>query len=185
MIPRNIPNVITLLRVVLIPPIVWCLLNGAYWQGLVLFVMSGLTDAADGFLARHYGWTSRFGAIIDPLADKCLLILTFSTLTYLQRIPIWLCSVVIARDVLIVCCAMGYHFFIKEYDFEPTRISKLNTTLQLFYVFLLVLNLAGVWLPHHWITIVMYSVLATTTISFIDYTWVWSSRGLLVLRDRK
>lgn len=185
MIPRQIPNLITLFRVVLIPPILWCLLKGAYWQGLVLFAISGLTDAADGFLARHYGWTSRFGAIIDPLADKCLLILTFGTLTYLQRIPLWLLLVVIARDVVIVSGAMAYHFFIREYDFEPSRISKLNTTVQLFYLFLLVLNLAGIRLPHHWITMVMYSVLATTVISLIDYMWVWSSRGLLELRDKR
>ena len=126
-----------------------------------------------------------FWCHFDPLAEKCLLILTFATLTYLQAIPFWLFLVVIARDVVIVCGAVAYHFLIKEYDFEPTRISKLNTTLQLFYVFLLVLNLGGIWLPHQWIIMVMYSVLATTVISMIDYVWVWGSRALSTVRDRR
>lgn len=180
----NIPNLITFLRVILIPPLIGCLLNHLYWQGLILLVISGLTDAADGFLARHYGWTTRLGAIIDPLADKCLLILTFITLTYLHCIPFWLCAIVILRDVMIVAGAVFYHFLIKEYDFEPTRISKLNTTLQLFYLFSLVIKLSGIYIPPHWLAFLMYSVLATTVISMIDYSWIWGAHVLATLKEK-
>jgi cardiolipin synthase len=97
----DIPNLITILRILLVPPIAYLLYWGDYDIALLLFLGAGLSDALDGFLAKHYGWMSRLGGLLDPIADKALLMSSFIVLAWVDLIPVWLVVVVVLRDVII------------------------------------------------------------------------------------
>jgi len=97
---RDIPNLITAFRFLLVPPVVFLLLSSRFGEALVIFAIAGFSDALDGFLAKHYGWASRLGAALDPLADKLLLVSAFIALGWLELIPVWLVVIVILRDIV-------------------------------------------------------------------------------------
>jgi cardiolipin synthase len=172
-----LPNAISLLRIALIPPILIFMLDGEYGWALGLFVLAGFSDGLDGYLAVRFGWSSRLGGLLDPAADKMLITGMFITLAYTQQIPTWLAVVVILRDVVIVAGATAYNFIVKPVPGEPTRISKLNTALQMLFV-LFVLSRAGFnWPDKITITVLGAAVLATVVISGVDYVWSWSRRA--------
>ncbi len=174
---RWLPNAISLMRIALIPPILVFVLSGTFGWALVLFVVAGFSDGIDGYLAKRFNWHTRFGALIDPVADKLLVAGTFITLAHTQHIPIWLAVVVVSRDVIIVAGATAYNFIVKPVQGEPTRISKLNTALQLLFL-LFVLSRAGFdWPDLISITILGAAILVTVVISGVDYVWSWSRRA--------
>ena len=175
---RWLPNAISLLRIVLIAPILLFVLQGDYALALLLFVIAGGSDGIDGYLAVHFNWQTRVGALLDPVADKLLVTGLFITLAIMQLIPVWLAVIVIARDVIIFGGAVTYNYLIRPVEGEPTRISKLNTALQLLLL-LFVLSRAGFnWPDQITITVLGASVLVTVVISGIDYVWEWSRRAI-------
>ncbi len=105
---RHLPNIICLLRIALIWPIVGSLAAGEYRFTLLLFVVAGASDGLDGWLAKRFGWTSRLGKFLDPLADKLLLVSVFLVLCWLQRVPFWLGVIAVGRDVMIGLGAIMY-----------------------------------------------------------------------------
>lgn len=174
---RWLPNAISLLRIALVVPVLSLILNGRYDWALLLFFIAGFSDGIDGYLANRFDWRTRAGALLDPVADKLLVAGTFLTLTYTQHIPIWLTAVVILRDVVIVGGATVYNFLVKPVQGEPTRISKLNTALQLMFL-LFVLSRAGFgWPEQISLTVLGASVLITVVISGVDYVLSWSNRA--------
>jgi len=174
----DIPNIITVFRFLLVPPVVLLLLNHRYGAALIVFGVAGFSDALDGFLAKRYGWSSRMGAIMDPLADKLLLVASFVTLGWLGLIPPWLVALVILRDVVIVIGAMIYHWCVAYLETTPpTLLSKLNTFTQILLVLAVMFSQSVQALPFLWIDILLYSVLATTIWSGLDYVWIWGRRA--------
>ncbi len=172
-----LPNAISLLRIALVAPILMLILEGSYGWALALFWLAGFSDGVDGYLAKRFDWHTRLGALLDPVADKLLVAGTFMTLAYTQHIPVWLAAIVILRDVIIVTGATAYNFIVGPVQGEPTRISKLNTALQLLFL-LFVLSRAGFgWPDEIAITILGASILVTVVISGIDYVWSWSRRA--------
>ncbi|MCH9693690.1 MAG: CDP-alcohol phosphatidyltransferase family protein [Gammaproteobacteria bacterium] len=172
-----IPNAISCMRIVLVAPILLLILNNSFGWALALFCLAGFSDGIDGYLAKRYNWHTRLGALLDPLADKLLVAGTFITLAYTQDIPLWLAAAVILRDVIIVAGAAAYNFLVKPVQGEPTRISKLNTTLQLLFL-VFVLGRAGFgWPEEISITVLGAAVLATVVISGVDYVLSWSRRA--------
>ncbi len=172
-----LPNAISLLRIALIAPILMMILAGSFGWALALFWLAGFSDGVDGYLAKRFDWHTRLGALLDPVADKLLVAGTFMTLAYTQHIPVWLAAIVILRDVIIVTGATAYNFIVGPVQGEPTRISKLNTALQLLFL-LFVLSRAGFgWPDEIAITILGASILVTVVISGIDYVWSWSRRA--------
>jgi cardiolipin synthase len=172
-----LPNAISLLRIALVVPILTLILQGDYGWALALFVIAGFSDGLDGYLAVRFGWSSRLGGLLDPAADKLLITGMFITLAVTQLIPVWLAVMVILRDVVIVGGALAYNFIVKPVPGEPTRISKLNTALQMLFV-LFVLSRAGFdWPDKITITVLGASILATVVISGVDYVWSWSRRA--------
>ena len=172
-----LPNAISLMRIALVAPILLLILNGGFGWALVLFSVAGFSDGIDGYLAKRFEWHSRLGALLDPVADKLLVAGTFITLAYTQHIPVWLAAVVILRDVLIIGGAMAYNFIVKPVEGEPTKISKLNTALQLLFL-LFVLSRAGFgWPDEITITVLGAAILITVVISGVDYVWSWSKRA--------
>jgi len=144
---------------------------------LALFFVAGVSDGLDGFLAKHYSWTSRLGALLDPLADKALLISCYLALTWTGLLPLWLVALVLLRDVVIVSGAMVYHFRIARLDADPNLISKLNTLMQITLVLLVIVQQAAGWGEPGWIQILIYVVAVTTIWSGIDYVVTWSRRA--------
>lgn len=172
-----LPNAISLLRIVLVGPILLLIIRDSYGWALALFWLAGFSDGLDGYLAKRYNWHTRLGALLDPIADKLLVAGTFITLAYTQDIPMWLAVVVILRDVVIVAGATAYNFLVRPVQGEPTRISKLNTALQLLFL-LFVLSRAGFgWPDEIAITVLGAAVLITVVISGVDYVWSWSRRA--------
>lgn len=170
---RHLPNLITCMRFILIGPILWALLTKCYPLAFYLFVIAGLSDGLDGLLARFFGWTTPLGALLDPLADKLLLMGSFIVLAYLQQIPLWLTVVVIGRDIWIMGGALLYRYWVGPLDYKPVWISKLNTFFQLVLVSLLVIRLAFFDIPAELIPRIIEAVFVTTLLSFIQYTWMW------------
>ncbi|WP_010598159.1 CDP-alcohol phosphatidyltransferase family protein [Rickettsiella massiliensis] len=175
---RYLPNLVTCIRFILIGPILWALLKKYYPLAFYLFLVAGLSDGLDGFLARFFGWTSQFGALIDPLADKLLLMSSFMVLAYLKQIPFWLMILVIGRDTWIMGGALIYRYCVGPLNYKPVWISKLNTFLQLVLVTLLLIKLAFYPLPERLIDRLIEAVFITSLLSFIQYTWVWARQAL-------
>lgn len=122
-----LPNLITVTRVLFVPVVIWLVIRGAHTPAFALFVLAGLSDAVDGFLARHYHWRTELGAYLDPVADKLLLVGIYLSLGMLGHMPAWLVLAVVSRDVLIVVAVMLSWMLDRAVEVRPSRISKANT----------------------------------------------------------
>ena len=168
-----LPNAISIMRIALILPILVLFVNDEFGWALGLFLVAGMSDGVDGYLAKTYGWNTRLGAFLDPAGDKLLVAWCYGTLAFLGHIPVWLAVIVIFRDVVIVAGSFIYHYLVRRLEGEPTRISKLNTALE--FVFLVfVMSEAGYgWPDDITITVLGASVLVTVVISGYDYVSNW------------
>ncbi|MEO8225100.1 MAG: CDP-alcohol phosphatidyltransferase family protein [Gammaproteobacteria bacterium] len=178
----NIPNFICVLRILLVWPIVAALVAGRYQLALVLVAVAGLSDGLDGYLAKRFSWRSRLGGLLDPLADKLLLLSTFITLTYTSLVPVWLTATVIARDFIIVSGGLVYQAMVAPVEPEPSRASKLNTGAQLLFIAGVIGNQAF-GLPGKELLIPAgAAVLVTVTVSGLDYVVRWSGKAARAAR---
>ncbi len=134
-----IPNVITSLRLLLAIPICIFIYQGNELLALLFFIFAGISDGFDGYLARRFGWESEFGKLLDPLADKCLILSTLLALAYVQLLPIWLVSILLVRDALAVMGTMLYLMLFEGRNSESNRWGKHFTgwTIALFIITLL------------------------------------------------
>ena len=174
---RHIPNLLCVLRIFLTVPVGWGIVTGRYELALALFFVAGFTDGLDGYLAKRFGWQSRLGGMLDPAADKLLLVTAFVTLWLAGYVPGWLLVAVVARDLVIVLGAGFYRWLIGPFQAEPTAVSKVNSLLQLSYVILTLSKLSfGIPAPQL-IAAFGWVVLLTTTVSGLDYVLRWSARA--------
>ena len=139
----QLPNFITVLRILLVVPTGWLLLETRYVEALGLMAVAGASDALDGWMARRFGWMSQFGAAMDPIADKLLVAVTFIIFTLQGFIPIWVAAIVLGRDAVILAGAGGYRLFFERIEFAPTFISKANTAIQIVMLLMLLFGLCG------------------------------------------
>ena len=174
---HHIPNILTAFRILLVPLVVLLMLRDEFVPALVLFAVAGFSDAVDGFLARRYHWTSRIGGLMDPLADKLLMVSSYLTLGWLGLIPPWLVGLVILRDLVIVSGAIIYNARIEQVEATPSIVSKLNTLAQILLVLSVLFSQAVVELPGWWINVLIYSVLVTIVWSGVGYVWTWGRRA--------
>jgi len=174
---RWIPNAISLLRIALVAPVLVLLHRGEYGWALLLFWAAGLSDGVDGFLANRYDWQSKLGALLDPVADKLLVAGMFISLAVIGLIPVWLATVVILRDLVIVAGAIAYHVLIEPVSGEPTTISKLNTAVQLLFLLCVISRAAFDWPDPIAVTVLGAATFVTVTISGVDYVLRWSVRA--------
>jgi cardiolipin synthase len=170
----QIPNAICILRIVLVGPIVFALLDGDFGLALLLIIVAGLSDGLDGYLAKRFDWRSRLGGLLDPVADKLLLMSVFITLAWVQLIPVALAVVVIGRDVIIVSGAIAYEAFVESVQPRPSRVSKLNTGLQLLFIVAAISAEGFAWPPAISILILGASVIVVSLVSGLDYVLCWS-----------
>lgn len=174
-----IPNAISLMRIFLIAPIILLFINDQFGWALTLFVIAGLSDGIDGYIAKKFDWNTRLGAFLDPAGDKLLVAWSFGVLAWLGHIPVWLAVIVIARDVIIVAGSFMYHYLVARLEGDPSFVSKLNTGLE-FAFLIFVMSRAGFgWPDQITITIVGAAVLVTVFVSGYDYVagWIRSARA--------
>ncbi|HEY4941183.1 MAG TPA: CDP-alcohol phosphatidyltransferase family protein [Rhizomicrobium sp.] len=138
---RQIPNILTGIRIVLAPLTAYLIWLGHDLAALLVFAFAGASDAVDGFLARRFGLVSRFGEYLDPAADKLLMLACFITLTLMGYTPLWLSALVIGRDVAIVLGVGIAWFFALPVKIEPLMVGKASTVVQVGYIGLILLLL--------------------------------------------
>jgi cardiolipin synthase len=173
---RHLPNLICLIRIALIWPIAVALDHGDMPTALLLFVAAGVSDALDGYLAKRFRWTSELGKVLDPLADKLLLVTVFVEAAWLELIPWWLTAAVVARDVMIGLGALVYRLWFGPLHGRPTVLSKINTALQLGYVSLVMLRAAVGVPPREMLDAAAALTLATTVLSGLHYVASFTRR---------
>lgn len=174
---RHIPNLICLIRLALIWPIVRLLHTGRYELALGLFVIAAISDGLDGFLAKRYHWVSDLGKVLDPAADKLLLVIVFVESAWLQLVPWWVTAAAVARDVMIGFGALIYRLWFGRLSGHPTVISKINTAAQLLYLALVMCGAAFLFPPHGVLRALAYVVVATTMLSGLRYLATFTRRA--------
>jgi len=174
---RDIPNMLCILRIVLTVPVVWAILTGRYEIALVVFFVAGVTDGLDGFLAKRFSWQSRLGGLLDPAADKLLLVASFVSLWLAGYVPGWLLAAVVTRDLVIVIGAALYQWRVGNFVAEPSILSKLNSLLQLIYILLILAKLVFGMPGPGLVFALGIAILATTVISGFDYVIRWTARA--------
>lgn len=175
---RHLPNFICLVRIVLIWPTIDALYSGEYWRALALVFVCAISDGLDGWLAKRFNWTSHVGKILDPLADKLLLVALFLTATWMNLLPWWLTAVAVGRDVMIGFGALIYRLWFGPLHGRPTLISKINTGMQLTVALAAILAAALGLAADEMVTALSIVTLLTTIISGADYLAVFTRRAL-------
>ena len=176
----SIPNLITLARILAVPVILWAITSGEMRIAFVLFLVAGLSDLVDGYLAKRFGWTSELGKFLDPTADKLLLITVFVQAAWLSLVPWWLTAAVVARDVMIGLGALIFRLWFGPLHGRPTRVSKVNTAAQLIYVALVLLRAAAGQPPQAIMEVAAFITLATTALSGLHYLLTFTRRAWLL-----
>jgi cardiolipin synthase len=179
---RQLPNLISSARILLIPPITVALVHDNLGMTLGLFAVAAVSDGADGLLAKRFGWQTELGAILDPAADKLLLTTVFVTLAFLGAIPIWLMLATISRDLVIVLGAVAFRVYCGPLQIRPSVISKLNTVGQLLFVASVIAERRFAVPPAWVITALGAFVLLTVVISGLDYVLRFTQRGVQIRR---
>jgi cardiolipin synthase len=174
---RHIPNIISVIRILLVVPIALALARQQLSLAVLLFAVAAASDGVDGYLARAFGWQSELGAVLDPIADKLLLATVFVTLAYLKLVPLWLMAAAVGRDIIIVAGAIAYRVFIGPLTAHPSLISKMNTICQAAYI-LTVLSREKFAAPPEWVAVWLGAlVFATVIVSGIDYVLAYGKRA--------
>lgn len=182
---RFIPNALCVLRMLLVVPVAWLLARGEFQLTLWVFAFAAATDGLDGFLAKRCGWTSELGKILDPLADKILLVGVFITLAVMGWVPLWLAATAVARDLVITAGAITYNWLYGELNGKATWISKLNTLCQILFLLLIVAAHAVGQVPQIAVTVLGALVFVTTVVSGIDYVLTYSGKAIAASRQRR
>ena len=182
---RYIPNTLCIARMLLVVPVAWLLVKQDFARTMWLFAFAAATDGLDGFLAKRCGWMSELGKILDPLADKILLVGTYITLAAIGLIPVWLAVVVVGRDITITVGAIAYNSVYGYPNGRPTVISKLNTLCQIMFALLIVGAHALEQSPTLLVTILGALVLVTTVVSGLDYVITYAQKAMAAGRQRR
>lgn len=183
---RHLPNVISVLRIALVVPVGLAIEAGCFRLALVLAVVAGVSDGVDGWLARHFGWRSHLGGVLDPVADKLLLVTCFVLLAWAGEASLALTVLVLTRDLVIALGAWAWYRVLGNFRARPSWVSKCCTTVQILYVLAVLVRRSG-WLagmplaPWAWLVVIF------TVASGLDYIvhWGWMARRELIARKNK
>ena len=181
----QLPNAITVSRMVMALPLLWLLTTAQYRHALVLALVAGATDVVDGFLAKRYGWQSVLGGILDPIADKLLLSVCFLGLWGSGQLPTWLVATIVLRDLVVAIGAFAFWKATGVLKPAPTGISKAATLSQLLLVALMMAHLAGLDLLQRWVPPLMLAAAAATVLSGVDYVVTYSLRAWRAHRGKR
>jgi len=176
----NLPNTLTLIRILLIPVFVILIIDKSFWWALIVFALAGITDGIDGLIARITRQRTEMGAYLDPIADKLLLSAGFITLAIIEMIPGWLAVIVITRDMIIL---LGVSIMILTHSppkIQPSLISKVTTSLQIATIILVLMVDYGTFFKHL-ATTAIYGATFFTMLSGAHYIYI----GTRMLNQKK
>lgn len=183
----SLPNALSILRIILTVPVVLTLLNHEFFLAILLFSIAGITDALDGWIAKRFLCQTRLGSILDPVADKLLLVSSFITLHFIGLLPLWLLALIFLRDLVIVSGTVGSCMGDGESGnvlLSPSKLSKFNTALQILLVlFLMATDLYPILLE--WQPIFFIIVATSTILSGADYIWIWSEKAIFQEKQKQ
>jgi cardiolipin synthase (CMP-forming) len=166
----NLPNVLTIIRILLVPVFVNMIIYGRYDYALVVFCVAAFTDALDGMIARLANQHTPLGVYLDPLADKVLLTSAFVTLSIFQHVPTWLTTIVVSRDLILASGTLLLHLLNMAINVTPMWLGKLTTVVQLGYVVAVVAMIAFSW-PDVWLFPAVLAVAGVTILSGLAYIY--------------
>jgi len=173
----NLPNFLTLARILITPFIVYSILNGFAVQALALMVIAGLTDMLDGAIAKHFHMQTVVGAYMDPIADKLMLVGSIISLFITGQVPMFLFLAVVFRDVIIIIGAMAYELVTHRLEMRPTYLSKVTTVVQIIYVSATLLHIAWPF-PSILMDAAAWITFAITCMSGVQYMLLWTSKAM-------
>jgi len=169
----NIPNLISLARILLVPVIVWAIASNEMQVAFGLFVVAGLSDLVDGFLAKRFRMATELGAYLDPLADKAMLVSVYVTLGIVEEVPRWLVILVVSRDIMIVTAVILSWLVDKPVKLKPLLVSKLNTLAQVLLAAFVLARLGIELRLELAIQVLTAMVAALTLLSIAFYLAAW------------
>jgi cardiolipin synthase len=182
---RQIPNLITGLRILLIAPIALALLHHQLRLALGLFLVGAASDLLDGFIAKRFNWQTALGGVLDPAADKLLLATSFVVLAVMHLVPLWLMATAVARDLIIVSGAIAYRLWLGPIEARPSMLSKLNTLCQALFI-LCVIARQQFSQPAAWVIVTLGALtFLTTAVSGIDYVLRYGKAAVDESRSRR
>ena len=170
----SIPNIITLGRILLVPIIIWAIASNQMEIAFAIFVIAGVSDAVDGFLAKRFNMSSELGALLDPLADKALLVSIYVALGIWGAVPRWLVILVVSRDIMIVGAVIVSWVFGRPIPMKPLMVSKLNTVAQVAFAALVLAALGFGFKssPYEVILMAIVAILTLLSVSLYLVEWV-------------
>jgi len=180
----NVPNLISVLRGLLAPVIVYLLAQSAYDLAFLIFLGAGVSDAVDGFIARRFNLYTPLGAIIDPVADKLVILSSLLMLTWLGLLPLWLTLVILARDIVIAGGALAYRSLTGHVEITPTLFGKAHTFLLYGMIAVILGNGAAIVDASSWLSILFGLTFLTAVVSGTQYVWIWASKTTHFLSKR-
>jgi cardiolipin synthase (CMP-forming) len=169
----SIPNIITLGRILLVPFIVWAIASNQMEIAFAIFIVAGVSDAVDGFLAKNFNMTSELGALLDPVADKALLVSIYVALGIWGAVPRWIVILVVSRDIMIVGAVIVSWLYGKPIPMKPLMVSKLNTVAQVAFA-ALVLGSVGFGFdasPYDLVLMGLVTIFTLLSVSFYLVEW--------------
>jgi cardiolipin synthase len=167
------PNLITLGRILLVPVVVWAITAGEMRIAFLLFLLAGLSDAVDGYLAKRFDMTSELGRYLDPLADKVLIVSIYIALGIADAIPRWLVILVVSRDIMIIGAVMLSWLIGQPVEVKPLLVSKLNTVAQILFAGLVLASLGFQFEAEMAKLVGMAAVAGLTLLSVAFYVAEW------------
>jgi len=175
----TLPNFITIARLIGVPLIVWLMIADRFVEATALFILAGLSDAADGFIAKRFNAASELGAYLDPVADKALLVSVFCTLGFKGTLPAWLIVLVVSRDLFIIGGMLLAYMLSSPMPVKPLWVSKVNTVAQIVLIAFVLGDSSGVGIfePFIWVCViaVAFSTVASATAYLVE--WVQHMAG--------
>jgi cardiolipin synthase (CMP-forming) len=172
-LPLSLPNLITLARILLVPVMVWAIASDQMTAAFALFLIAGISDGVDGFLAKRFGMATAVGAYLDPLADKVLIVSIYVSLGIIEAIPRWLVILVVSRDLMIVGGIMLSWVLGDPITIKPATVSRLNTVAQILLGGVVIAARAFHWEIVGAINALMGLVAVLTLLSIAVYLQEW------------
>lgn len=171
---KHIPNIISIFRLILVLPFIYFFLEAKFQITFNIFLLAAFTDALDGWIARKFACQTNFGLIIDPIADKILIVSCIILLGYHQVLPLWLVLLILTRDIAITFGAfLSIFIYNKSSPLKPSIISKLNTLLQMLLILSCLFHISYYPISIMYLKLLIILVSMTTIISFFHYLTIW------------
>jgi cardiolipin synthase len=173
----NLPNIISVLRLVAVPGVAWLILQQHWEAACWLFLAAAVSDGIDGLLARWLNQLTQLGAALDTIADKALGVVTLVMLTQAGAIPLWVTLAILLRDSIIVLGALSYRGLAGHLEIHPTWLGKTHMFAEFMLLTVVLAGLGKILMVDAWLTLLFVSVFVIAVISGVQYVWIWGAKA--------